>query len=226
MYVAWEPPAPRSVAMVVPQESDIRQLSDLRGKRIALNKGSNVHWLLLQILEDAGLGLNDVRVVYTPPKYPLTASDYLAVDAWMMWDPLLSDAEHTGELRVVASGEGRVNNHQFYLSRRDYLAQHGDIMRRLLTELTHTGQFIDSHRGEAARLLSAELGIDARSLSMALARRSHRPRPMDLSVIRAQQTIADRFYALGLIAKPVPVREAVWYGEPAPGVISPLMAVS
>ncbi|MCQ4033958.1 hypothetical protein FK513_29455, partial [Klebsiella pneumoniae] len=34
-------------------------------------------------------------------------------------------------------------------------------------------------------------------------------RPMDLSVIRAQQTIADRFYALGLIAKPVPVREAV-----------------
>ncbi len=118
MYVAWEPPAPRSVAMVVPQGSDIRQLSDLRGKRIALNKGSNVHWLLLQILEDAGLGLNDVRVVYTPPKYPLTASDYLAVDAWMMWDPLLSDAEHTGELRVVASGEGRVNNHQFYLSRR------------------------------------------------------------------------------------------------------------
>ncbi|SYB77155.1 alkanesulfonates-binding protein [Klebsiella pneumoniae] len=226
MYVAWEPPAPRSVAMVVPQGSDIRQLSDLRGKRIALNKGSNVHWLLLQILEDAGLGLNDVRVVYTPPKYPLTASDYLAVDAWMMWDPLLSDAEHTGELRVVASGEGRVNNHQFYLSRRDYLAQHGDIMRRLLTELTHTGQFIDSHRGEAARLLSAELGIDARSLSMALARRSHRPRPMDLSVIRAQQTIADRFYALGLIAKPVPVREAVWYGEPAPDVIRPLMAVS
>ncbi len=226
MYVAWEPPAPRSVAMVVPQESDIRQLSDLRGKRIALNKGSNVHWLLLQILEDAGLGLNDVRVVYTPPKYPLTASDYLAVDAWMMWDPLLSDAEHTGELRVVASGDGRVNNHQFYLSRRDYLAQHGDIMRRLLTELTHTGQFIDSHRGEAARLLSAELGIDARSLSMALARRSHRPRPMDLSVIRAQQTIADRFYALGLIAKPVPVREAVWYGEPAPDVIRPLMAVS
>ncbi|HBR1395319.1 TPA: sigma-54-dependent Fis family transcriptional regulator [Klebsiella pneumoniae] len=226
MYVAWEPPAPRSVAMVVPQESDIRQLSDLRGKRIALNKGSNVHWLLLQILEDAGLGLNDVRVVYTPPKYPLTASDYLAVDAWMMWDPLLSDAEHTGELRVVASGEGRVNNHQFYLSRRDYLAQHGDIMRRLLTELTHNGQFIDSHRGEAARLLSAELGIDARSLSMALARRSHRPRPMDLSVIRAQQTIADRFYALGLIAKPVPVREAVWYSEPAPDVIRPLMAVS
>lgn len=143
----------------------------------------------------------------------------------MMWDPLLSDAEHTGELRVVASGEGRVNNHQFYLSRRDYLAQHGDIMRRLLTELTHTGQFIDSHRGEAARLLGR--AGDRRPVAEHGPRpRSHRPRPMDLSVIRAQQTIADRFYALGLIAKPVPVREAVWYGEPAPDVIRPLMAVS
>ncbi|MCY0511541.1 ABC transporter substrate-binding protein, partial [Klebsiella pneumoniae] len=95
--------------MVVPQGSDIRQLSDLLGKRIALNKGSNVHWLLLQILEDAGLGLNDVRVVYTPPKYPLTDSAYLEVDALIMWDPLISDDEHTGELRVFSSGEVRVN---------------------------------------------------------------------------------------------------------------------
>lgn len=213
VYVAWEPPAPQSVAMVVPQHSAIRTIADLRGKRIALNKGSNVHWLLLQILEEAGLGLNDVRIVYTPPKYPLTASDYLAVDAWMMWDPLLSDAEHTGELRVVANGEGRVHNHQFYLSRRDYVTRHGDIMQRLLHELTQTGQFIDRRRDEAAGLLAAELGINVASLSLALARRSHRPRMMDLKVIRAQQTIADRFYALGLIGKPVAVREAVWYGE-------------
>ena len=51
------------------------------GKRISVNKGSNVHWLLLQLLEEAGIGLDEIKVVYTPPKYPLTASDYLAVDA-------------------------------------------------------------------------------------------------------------------------------------------------
>ncbi|MEB7549904.1 sigma-54-dependent Fis family transcriptional regulator [Klebsiella grimontii] len=225
VYVAWEPPAPQSVAMVVPQHSDIRTLSDLRGKRIALNKGSNVHWLLLHILEEAGLALNDVKVIYIPPKYPLTASDYLAVDAWMMWDPLLSDAEYSGELRVVASGEGRVNNHQFYLSRRDYASRNSDIMQHLLAELTQTGQFIDQHRQEAVGLLSAELGLNAASLARALARRSHRPRPMDLNVIRAQQSIADRFYALGLIHKPVSVREAVWYGEATHSDPRPLMHV-
>ena len=74
-------------------------------------------------------------------------------------------------------------------------------------------------------LLSAELGLNAASLTRALSRRSHRPRPMDLNVIRAQQSIADRFYALGLIHKPVSVREAVWYGEATNSDLGLLMHV-
>lgn len=95
VYVGFEPPAPQSVAMVVPQDSPIRSAADLRGKRIALNKGSNVHYLLLQMLDEQGMTLNDVRIVYAPPKYPLSATDLQAVDAWMMWDPLLSDAQRS-----------------------------------------------------------------------------------------------------------------------------------
>jgi hypothetical protein len=103
-------------------------------------------------------------VVYTPPKYPLTASDYLAVDAWMMWDPLLSDAEHTGELRVVASGEGRVNNHQFYLSRRDYASRMAISCSACCRADANRAVYRPAS-GEAAGLLSAELGINAASLT-------------------------------------------------------------
>lgn len=213
LYVAWEPPAPRSVAMVVPNASDIRTPQQLRGKRIALNKGSNVHWLLVQILEEAGLGLNDVKVVYTPPKYPLTASDYLAADAWMMWDPVLSAAEKSSTLRVLATGEGRVNNHQFYITRRQYAQQNEEIIAGIVTALVKTGKFIDRQRHEAAQLLASELGLDVGSLTCALARRSHQTREMDMQAIRAQQSIADRFYALGLLHRPVAVREAIWYAQ-------------
>jgi len=213
LYVAWEPPAPRSVAMVVPVESGIQNIRQLKGKRIALNKGSNVHWLLVQILEEAGLSLEDVKVVYAPPKYPLTPSDYLAADAWMMWDPVLSDAERSGTLRIVATGEGRVNNHQFYLARRQYAQHNDDIITRVVEALGRTGKFIDRQRHDAAQLLSGELGLNTASLECALARRSHQTREMDLSVIRAQQTIADRFYALGLLSKPVAVRDAIWYAK-------------
>ncbi|WP_058970552.1 aliphatic sulfonate ABC transporter substrate-binding protein [Type-D symbiont of Plautia stali] len=209
-YIAWEPPAPNSVGLVVPYDSDIQTLADLRGKRISINKGSNVHWLLLQLLEEAGIALDEVKVVYAPPKYPLTASDYLAVDAWMMWDPLLSAAEYNAELRVLANGEGRVRNHQFYLARRDYVLQHDDVVQQLVESLQQTGLFIDSHREEAAGLLAEELGLELASVERALSRRSHRTRAMAFEVIKEQQIIADRFYALGLINKPVRVRDAVW----------------
>ncbi|ORM62265.1 AAA family ATPase [Pantoea rodasii] len=209
-YIAWEPPAPSSVGIVVPRDSDIHSVADLRGKRVSVNKGSNVHWLLLQLLEEAGIALDELKVVYAPPKYPLTASDYLAVDAWMMWDPLLSAAESNPDLRVVANGEGRVRNHQFYLARRAYVEQHDDVVQQLVERLQQTGIFIDSHLHEAANLLAQELGLELSAVERALSRRSHKTRAMVFEVIKEQQTIADRFYALGLINKPVRVREAVW----------------
>ena len=213
VYVANQPKAPLAEALIVPKDSAIQSVQDLKGKRIALNKGSNVHWLLVQILEEAGLGLDDVKVVYAPPKYPLTASDYLAADAWMMWDPVLSAAERSGTLRVLATGEGRVNNHQFYITRRQYAQHNEEIITGIVAALVKTGRFIDRHRHEAAQLLASELGLDTGSLACALARRSHQTREMDMQAIRAQQTIADRFYALGLLNRPVAVREALWYAK-------------
>lgn len=210
LYVAWEPAAPQSVALLVAHNSPIQTIADLRGKRIAVNKGSNVHYLLLQILDEAGLTLEDVRVVYAPPKYPLTPSDHHAVDAWMMWDPLLSDAEQSGQLRVIANGAGRVNNHQFYLTHRDFSGHSPDLLHGLMSALEQTGHYIDTHRDQAAVLLSAELGLAISSLTPALARRSHQPRRMDLTIIRQQQAIADRFYALGLLPRAIKVREAIW----------------
>lgn len=210
VYVGFEPPAPQSVAMVVPQDSPIRSAADLRGKRIALNKGSNVHYLLLQMLDEQGLTLNDVRIVYAPPKYPLSATDLQAVDAWMMWDPLLSDAQRSGELRVIADGTQRVLNQQFYLARREFAERSGDLLQPLMQALQHTGRYIAAQPKEAARHLSDELGLASASLELALSRRSHEIRAMDLQVIRQQQSIADRFYALGLLPKAIAVREAVW----------------
>lgn len=211
LYVAWEPAAPQSVALMVANDSPIRTIADLRGKRIAVNKGSNVHYLLVQMLDEADMSLADVRVVYAPPKYPLTPSDHHAVDAWMMWDPLLSAAEYDGQLRVVGDGRGRVNNHQFYLTHREFAAHSPDLLHSLLAALEQTGRYIDGNRKEASILLATELGLAPQALSDALVRRSHQTKRMDLAVIREQQTIADRFYALGLLPRAVKVREALWH---------------
>ncbi|WP_367299255.1 aliphatic sulfonate ABC transporter substrate-binding protein [Hafnia alvei] len=210
IYVAYEPPSPHSVAMVVAQDSSIHHCSDLRGKRIAVNRGSNVHYLLLQMLDEHGLTLDDVRVSYTPLRYPLTPSDFHSVDAWMMWDPLLSDAEISGDMRIIEDGHGKVLNQQFYLSRRDFAQRSADLIKIVLDELKQTGMFIAAEPEKAAQLLSQELGLPQASLALALSRRQHEPRAINRTVIRDQQTIADRFYALGLMPKAISIRDAVW----------------
>ncbi|MDU3157133.1 aliphatic sulfonate ABC transporter substrate-binding protein [Hafnia alvei] len=210
IYVAYEPPSPHSVAMVVAQDSPIYHCSDLRGKRIAVNRGSNVHYLLLQMLDEHGLTLDDVRVNYTPLRYPLTPSDFHSVDAWMMWDPLLSDAQLSGDMRIIEDGHGKVLNQQFYLSRRDFAQRSADLLKIVLDELKQTGIFIATHPENAAQLLSQELGLPQASLALALSRRQHEPRAINRTVMRDQQTIADRFYALGLLSKAIKIREAVW----------------
>ncbi|MEM8275267.1 AAA family ATPase, partial [Morganella morganii] len=80
----------------------------------------------------------------------------------------------------------------------------------LMQALQHTGRYIAAQPREAARHLSNELGLASASLELALSRRSHEVRAMDLQVIRQQQSIADRFYALGLLPRAIAVREAVW----------------
>lgn len=210
IYVAYDPPSPHSVAMVVAQNSPIYHCSDLRGKRIAVNRGSNVHYLLLQMLDEHGLTLDDVRVNYTPLRYPLTPSDFHSVDAWMMWDPLLSDAQLSGDMRIIEDGHGKVLNQQFYLSRRDFAQRSADLLKIVLDELKQTGIFIATHPENAAQLLSQELGLPQASLALALSRRQHEPRAINTTVMRDQQTIADRFYALGLLSKAIKIREAVW----------------
>ncbi len=134
----------------------------------------------------------------------------------MMWDPLLSDAEHTGELRVVANGEGRGAQPSVLPVAPRLRDASWRYHAAPAAELTQTGQFIDRRRDEAAGLLAAELGINVALAVPGVG--PPQPSPADdgpQSDPRAANYCRP-FYALGLIGKPVAVREAVWYGEEPP----------
>src|SRR5690606_5398701 len=111
---------PRAEALIVQKNSNIKDIQQLKGKRVALNKGSNVHYLLLKILEKNHLTLDDIEVVYLPPSDARAAFERGAVDAWVIWDPFFAAAEHQIGARVLASGEGNANNYQFYMADRKF----------------------------------------------------------------------------------------------------------
>src|SRR5215510_12181800 len=64
VYVAATTTRPQSEAVLVPPDSPIRSPADLKGKRIALNKGSNVHYFLVKLLRQHGLQYRDVHPVF------------------------------------------------------------------------------------------------------------------------------------------------------------------
>jgi sulfonate transport system substrate-binding protein len=209
VYVANEPPSPSSEAIVVPGNSPLRLLADLRGKKIALNKGSNVHFLLLKALEKAGVAYADIQPVFLPPADARAAFERGSVDAWAIWDPFLAAAERQLGARVLADGKGLVANHQFYVASRDYAVKNRDIVRIVVEELAEVDEWGRQHPKQAAAILSAQTGLEAGVVELAAQRFAFGVRPVTPDVIRAQQKVADAFAGLKLIPKPIVVADAL-----------------
>ncbi|MDQ0139459.1 sulfonate ABC transporter substrate-binding protein [Cupriavidus necator] len=219
VYVGNEPPAPAAEAIVVPKGSALRSVADLRGKRVALNKGSNVHYLLVRQLEQAGIPYHAIQPVYLPPADARAAFERGAVDAWVIWDPFLAAAEKQLGARVLADGRGAdnsnvVSNHQFYLASRPYAQARPEIVSLILDELATLGTWAQKNPAEATTVLAAETGLPADVLALAVSRFSYGARPASGAVLAQQQRIADTFHSLRLIPKPVKVAEARWDESP------------
>jgi sulfonate transport system substrate-binding protein len=218
VYVANEPPAPRSEAIVVPKGSTLKTVSDLKGKKVALNKGSNVHYLLVRALEKAGLKYSEISTVFLPPADARAAFERGSVDAWVIWDPFLAAAEKQLGARVLADGTGLVSNHQFYLAARPYAERDPDIVKILIEELTKVDDWGRANPKEAAAVLTAQTGLDAATVDLAVERYSYGVQPISPAVVAEQQRIADVFTQLKLIPKPLRIADIVW--QPAAATAS------
>lgn len=209
LYVAHEPAVPQGVALVVPQDSKIYHVDDLRGKRLKFSRGSNVHYLVLRALETHGLSMEDVELVFAEPQDLVRYIDHGDADGWAFWDPLLPLVQRTRQLRTLLDGTGLVFNHQFYLASERFAAENELVLPILLDQLREAGLYVANQPVEAATLLAAKIGVEADSLKIAFTRLAHGPRPLSPEVIWEQQRIADRFYALGVLPRAISVRAAV-----------------
>lgn len=209
VYVGNEPASPASEAIVVPKGSSLRTLADLKGKKIALNKGSNVHYLLLKALEKAGVAYADIQPVFLPPADARAAFERGSVDAWAIWDPFLAAAEKQLGARVLADGKGLVANYQFYLASRTYAEKHPDILRIVLDEVAKVDDWGRNNPDEVATILSAQTGLSKDVVALAASRYAYGVKPVSVDVIASQQRVADAFSSLKLIPKPIVVKDAL-----------------
>lgn len=211
LYVAFEPPAPTSEAILVPKDSPIKSVAELKGKKVVLNKGSNVHYLLVRALENAGLKYSDIQPVYLPPADARAAFERGSVDAWVIWDPFQAAAEQQLQARTLVDGKGLVSNHQFYLATRPYAEQHPEVIEALVEEIRAIGEWVKANNEQTVAQVAPLLGLSADITRLAVQRQSYGAQLITPEVVEAQQKIADTFTALKLIPKPLNISEVIWH---------------
>ncbi|WP_028356123.1 sulfonate ABC transporter substrate-binding protein [Bordetella petrii] len=208
VYVGNEPPAPDSEAILVPKDSPVRSVADLKGRKVALNKGSNVHYLLVKLLEQAGVAYRDVNVAYLTPADARAAFERGAIDAWVIWDPFQAAAELQLGARVLADGKGVVNNYQFFLASRAYADRHPQVIRTVLEEIRKGDLWARENPTQAVDLLQPVLGLERPIVELAARRLAYGVQPVTREVLAHQQDIADAFHALKLIPRKLDVSQA------------------
>jgi aliphatic sulfonates family ABC transporter substrate-binding protein len=209
VYVAAEPPAPRRVALIVPEGSPVRDVRELRGKRVAVNRVAQAHYLLMLALEEAGLGLDDVEVCFEPPPVAQAAFRTSAIDAWAIWDPWLSSARLDLGARVLRDATGLFESSVYYLAHERFARSASGLLAEILTSLQAAASWVASDPQRAASSVAPEFGFSARAIEASL---DHEPLSIGVTPhqVAAQQRIADQCLRLRLIPRPVSVASAQW----------------
>jgi sulfonate transport system substrate-binding protein len=201
VYAGATVPRPKLEAIVVPKDSAIKSVLDLKGKRVAYNKGSNVQYFLAKLLEKNGLQYTDVQHIHLPPPDARAAFQKGAIDAWIIWDPFLASAQKTLDARLLTDASGVVNNRAYYFTSRDFVSKNADVLKIAIRQINDIDTWASRNKTAAAAELSAVLGLDKGITELYLNRSEFGVAPVNSAILAEQQRIADTFFELKLIPR-------------------------
>lgn len=201
VYAGATVPRPHLEAVIVPKGSAIQTVADLKGKKVAYNKGSNVQYFLVKLLEKHGLKYGDVQSIFLSPPDARAAFEKGAVDAWIIWDPFLAAAQKTLEARLLVDAHGIVNNRAYYFTSRDFATKNTDVLKIAIEEINAIDTWASKNKAAAAAELTTVLGLDKSITELYLNRSDFGTAPVTRAILAEQQSIADTFFELKLIPR-------------------------
>ena len=214
-YVGYEVYPPNALAVVLPKNSTIKKIEDLKGKRIAVQKGSSAHELLAKVLEKAGLSWQDIQPIWLPPADARAAFNKGSVDAWAIWDPFLSAIELSGPVTTFIGGSDFPTTYSYYISNPKFVNAHPGVTDKVLKSLNDADTWILNNQDLAVDLYASSTGLKKDVAKNALDRRSKPSpiRPITSVNIESQQQIADLFYKEKLIPKQIKIQDVILNSE-------------
>lgn len=212
-YLGYEQAFNQGHSILTPKSSSIQSINDLKGKRIALTKGSSAHNFLAETLQVAHLTWNDIQPIWLTPSDARAALDKGAIDAWAVWEPYASATELSGTAKVVFDSKDLAKTYGYYLAQPQFVENHPDSAKKVLAVLNKTDQWIDQNKEDAAKILATSTSLNLNVATQVLTKKPV-PNPVATltpSVIQSQQAIGDLFYDLKLLPNKIDAQKYVWH---------------
>jgi sulfonate transport system substrate-binding protein len=212
--VANSRPSPQSLAIVVPSDSPVQKIEDLKGKKIGFNKGSVGQYLLAQALQKSGLSYSDIKPVFLLPPEGRAAFEQGSIDAWAIWDPYLAAVQKESQARVLVNAKGLTQFREFYIASRSFAQENPDLVKQIITEAQVVGDWAIAHPQKVAQLLAPELKLDVSTLELAESRKTrYGAKPIQSEAVAEAQQVANTFYQLKLIPKEIQTKNIIWSNQ-------------
>jgi sulfonate transport system substrate-binding protein len=210
-YVAAQPSTPKSEGILVKDDSPIRTLADLKGKKIGYAKGSSSHNLVAAALESQGLDIKAINSIGLSAADAAFAFDGGNIDAWAIWDPYFTIARRRGKTRVIAwQGDVLKDSAGFLLANTAFAKSNPEHVKALVAGSIEAGNWAKANLGEVSKSLATATGMPLDVVEEVNANAGFDVGPLTPAILDSQQRTADRLFALGVLPKRVAIREAVW----------------
>jgi sulfonate transport system substrate-binding protein len=150
---------PDWAAIVVGANSDIKTIKDLKGKNIAANAGTDPYFFLLQTLEEAGIGLDEVTITQLAHADGKTALEAGTVDAWSGLDPLMAASVENAGSKIIYDNPD-FNSYGFLNATESFLQKSPDLAQAVVSAYEKARAWAAENPEEAAQILADVAGID------------------------------------------------------------------
>ncbi|MEH2206207.1 MAG: sulfonate ABC transporter substrate-binding protein [Nostoc sp.] len=210
--------APKGQAILVPEDSPIQTLADLKGKKIAFDKGSSAHYVLVRSLAKVGLDFSDIEPVYLTQPEALPRFRRGEIDAWVIWVPYtatLARSTYPGrsiaDLESIFGDKASVEVPTYYYAIPELVRDYPDLLKVILEEVNEAGAWAKKQELEAVQRMAEHHEIDP-SIVVTLQQRSAERAiiPIDDQSLTALQHQANIFRDLNLIPERVNVKDGTY----------------
>ncbi|WP_336973626.1 ABC transporter substrate-binding protein [Sphingobium aromaticiconvertens] len=196
--------------VLLPKGSKARSIAELKGKRVGYVRATTSQYFLIRMLEEAGLGWDDIIPVAMTVADGTAAFSQGALDAWAIYGFPIQRAIATEGARILRTANGILSGNYLISAHVDALAdpEKSRIIGDYLGLVQKAFDWAVANQDEWMIIVAKEIGVPRDYVVDQFRRRSanYELRPVTDAAIASQQQVADVFHKAGLIPKPVDVR--------------------